>query len=202
MMLDELINVLRHNAILTDQIYYSLLTIQHFGNFATHDQGEENHELTGDSVRAGLHAMANLVNWYISRYLKTYVAYDIVAASRVEMPHTVVNDHSRVLQFLSAVFGKEIELIEEDIEAQVARTICEETTALFKTMPDLEQKILIMAFGLENSNALSLGTIALSLKMPHRLIHHQFLVSLRRLKHPARLKVLKKIMELVEPYLA
>lgn len=138
----------------------------------------------------------------MNKYLGVNVDYDIVASSRIEMPHTVVTNHINALQLIGAVFGEKHDFYEEDIDNEVVRYICEETTELLKSMPDLEQKILMLAFGLENPVRYSLGTISLSLKMPHRLIYHRLVVSLRRLKHPARLRVLKKIVDRVEQHLA
>ncbi|MCK5794885.1 MAG: EVE domain-containing protein [Anaerolineales bacterium] len=68
MMLEELLKALNQHHALPRQIHLSLLTIQYFGNFGAHDQGEESWEITDNSVKSCFHALVNVVSWYFKKY--------------------------------------------------------------------------------------------------------------------------------------
>ena len=69
LMLDELIRALDAPGIVPKPIALSLGTIQAFGNFGTHDQGQQSLVLTSEHVEPCLRALTNVVEWYFRDYL-------------------------------------------------------------------------------------------------------------------------------------
>jgi hypothetical protein len=67
--LDSLIQALAHK-VFPDRICILLRTIQSFGNFGSHDQGDESDQITGEYVEPCLTALSSVVKWYFSEYLQ------------------------------------------------------------------------------------------------------------------------------------
>lgn len=66
--LDKFIELLnKHNA-LPRYIEIPLRTIQSYGNYGTHDQGEDTEIITKWYVQPCLHALASIIEWYFSTY--------------------------------------------------------------------------------------------------------------------------------------
>lgn len=68
MMLNDLVQVLARSEALPTHIIISLRTIQDFGNFGTHDQGQENAYITEDYIKPCLQSLATVVEWYFNKY--------------------------------------------------------------------------------------------------------------------------------------
>ena len=71
MMLNDLVQVLTRNNVLPQHIIISLNTIQAFGNFGVHDQGENSHFINEQYIKPCLSALSNVVDWYFNEYFKT-----------------------------------------------------------------------------------------------------------------------------------
>lgn len=86
LMLDEFIQVLNNKKIFPQYITINLRTIQAFGNFSTHDQGEENQFITEENITPCLQALANVVHWYFCNYHNKKIIlspeYDTTALNR------------------------------------------------------------------------------------------------------------------------
>jgi len=68
MMLNDLIGALSRKRIVPQHIIIALGTIQHYGNFGTHDQGEDSEYITQEFVETCLSALSTVVNWYFQEY--------------------------------------------------------------------------------------------------------------------------------------
>jgi hypothetical protein len=68
MMLNDLIGALSRKRIVPQHIIIALGTIQHYGNFGTHDQGEDSEYITKEFVETCLSALSTAVNWYFQEY--------------------------------------------------------------------------------------------------------------------------------------
>ncbi|OAT80923.1 hypothetical protein A6P54_13050 [Bacillus sp. MKU004] len=68
LMLNELIQLLDRNGSLPKHISINLGTIQAFGNFGSHDQGEDNDVITADYIQPCLLALGTVFNWYVEEY--------------------------------------------------------------------------------------------------------------------------------------
>jgi hypothetical protein len=68
MMLDELLSALARRRCLPRHIIHPLRTIQAFGNFGAHDQGEDACYITTEYIQPCLAALATVVSWYFQDY--------------------------------------------------------------------------------------------------------------------------------------
>jgi len=68
MMLNDLIGTLSKKRVVPQHIIIALGTIQHYGNFGTHDQGEDSDYITREFVETCLSALSTVVNWYFQEY--------------------------------------------------------------------------------------------------------------------------------------
>lgn len=68
LMLKELVDKLNRADILPEHILISLNTIQKFGNFGSHDQGDDSENITQKFIQPCLQALATLVDWYFLEY--------------------------------------------------------------------------------------------------------------------------------------
>lgn len=68
LMLNEMIQSLERNGKLPKHILINLGTIQAFGNFGSHDQGEDNDVITVDYIQPCLLALGTVFNWYVQDY--------------------------------------------------------------------------------------------------------------------------------------
>ncbi len=75
MMLNDLISILTRSGILPAHISVSLGTIQAFGNFGTHDQGDESEFITVEYIKPCLQALNTVVHWYFMRYSQEGLLY-------------------------------------------------------------------------------------------------------------------------------
>jgi hypothetical protein len=62
--LEELINTLEKNKIITNSILIHLNTMQHFGNFGSHDQGQESIAFTSEMAEPCLKALDTIIKWF------------------------------------------------------------------------------------------------------------------------------------------
>ena len=65
--LDELIQQLHRNEIISRAIYLHLCVVRDYGNFGSHDQGSESMLITPDSASPCLEALACLAKWYVTQ---------------------------------------------------------------------------------------------------------------------------------------
>jgi hypothetical protein len=65
--LDELIQQLQRNEIVSRTIYLHLCTVRDYGNFGSHDQGDESMLVTPDLASPCLEALACLAKWYVTQ---------------------------------------------------------------------------------------------------------------------------------------
>lgn len=66
--LNHLIQTLNHNEVLSRANYLHLCTIRDYGNYGSHDQGEESMEITPDFVKPCLEALACVAKWYATAF--------------------------------------------------------------------------------------------------------------------------------------
>jgi len=71
LMLNDFIQILTRNKLLPKAILINLSTIQHFGNFAVHDQGSEDEIIDQEYVKPCLFALGAVFNWYMSNYYES-----------------------------------------------------------------------------------------------------------------------------------
>ncbi len=64
MMLDELINIIRRKEI-PRLVIDNLVNIQNLGNFATHDQGDENETISIESALPAMASLGYVTSWYL-----------------------------------------------------------------------------------------------------------------------------------------
>lgn len=68
LMLNDLIQALNRKKCIPQYISINLGTIQVFGNFGTHDQGEDIHYATPESIMPCLQALTTVMKWYFGEY--------------------------------------------------------------------------------------------------------------------------------------
>ncbi len=68
MMLEELINGLSREDVIPKFIRINLKTIQEFGNFGVHDQGDENELIDEVYIRPCFTALGTVFSWYVSNF--------------------------------------------------------------------------------------------------------------------------------------
>jgi len=71
LMLNDFIQILTRNKLLPKAILINLSTIQHFGNFAVHDQGAEDEIIDQEYVKPCLFALGTVFNWYMGNYYES-----------------------------------------------------------------------------------------------------------------------------------
>jgi len=72
LMLNDLISSLYRSKIIPKHISIALGTIQHYGNFGTHDQGEDGDEnITEKFTQPALYALNEVVDWFLNIYFKS-----------------------------------------------------------------------------------------------------------------------------------
>ena len=70
LMLNDLIQTLFRNKAIPPHITVPLGTIQAFGNFASHYQGEEYKYITEEYIKPGVEALTTVYNWFFREYQK------------------------------------------------------------------------------------------------------------------------------------
>jgi len=70
LMLNDLICSLNRSQIIPKHISIALNTIQHYGNFGTHDQGEDEN-ITEKFTQPALYALNEVVDWFLNIYFKS-----------------------------------------------------------------------------------------------------------------------------------
>ena len=68
MMLGELVGALVKKDLLPPIISLNLGTIQHFGNFGSHDQGIATGDLTSKYIKPAIEALSTVISWYFTKY--------------------------------------------------------------------------------------------------------------------------------------
>lgn len=69
MVLEQLLDVLTRGEAVPTSIKLALRTIQSYGNFGAHDQGDENDAITSEYSRTCLDALNTVATWYFSKYV-------------------------------------------------------------------------------------------------------------------------------------
>lgn len=86
MMLDELIKGLTREGILPKSIGIHLRTIQEFGNFGVHDQGEESELISPEYIQPCFSALGTVFSWYLSSFQSDYQDLDSVSKLSLSPP--------------------------------------------------------------------------------------------------------------------
>ena len=133
LMLNQLIDKLVTNKVLPKKIVVPLRTIQSYGNFGVHDQGDEisENEITIEYIQPCLSSLATVVNWYFNEYyeeekvfkFEEYSPGDVASdKNNVRIDHNSLNVHKNKLKLVNETqlerlsFGLSISAEDTDVQ--------------------------------------------------------------------------------------